>query len=113
MKTDENKIILLYERLLDISGKEIKEIEACNLDKMEYYWALKENLVKELEELNKDKRYIPSPGQRAEIESLIKKIIDINKSNAGAVRDMKNEVISDVSSLRRSKTAFKAYRSCA
>ncbi len=114
MKTDENEIILLYERLLDAAVHEKNEIAQRNLDRIEHYCSLKENLIKELEELNNNgKTLISSHRERAEIESLIKKIIDLNKSNAGAVGDMKDEVISDISTLRRSKTAFKAYRSCA
>ncbi len=113
MKTDENKIILLYERLLDITVKEKKELEGRNPDKIERCCLLKEGLIRELEELNNGKAWTSCSAQSAEIESLIKKLIDINKTNAEAVGDMKSKIISEISDLKRRKTAFKAYHACA
>ena len=36
MKKNENGIISLYEKLLEISEKEKDEIASCNIDKIEY-----------------------------------------------------------------------------
>ncbi len=110
MKTDENEMISLYKRLLDITEKEQSEITACNIDKMEHYWSLKEELIGELEKMNNGEPWISSLKQNGEIESLIKKIISANKSNADAVSEMKRSLLKDISSLHNNKKAVSAYQ---
>ena len=111
MKTDENKMISLYKRLLDITEKEQSEITTCNIDKMEYYWSLKEDLIGELEKMNNGESWISSRNQSGEIESLIKKIISANKTNAAAVSEMKKSLLKDISSIHNNKKAVSAYQS--
>jgi hypothetical protein len=110
MKTDENRMISLYKRLLDITEKEQNEIKDCNIDKMEYYWSLKEDLMGELKKMNNGKPLISSRAQSGEIESLIKKIISANKTNAAAVSEMKKRLLKDISSIHNDKKAVSAYQ---
>jgi hypothetical protein len=111
MKTDENKMISLYKRLLDITEKEQNEITDCNIDKMEYYWSLKEDIIGELEKMNNGEPWISSRKQSGEIESLIKRIISANKTNAAAVSEMKKSLLKDISSIHNNKKAVSAYQS--
>ena len=110
MKTDEKRMISLYKRLLDITEKEQNEITACNIDKMEYYWSLKEDLIGELEKMNNGEPWISSRKQGDEIESLIKKIISTNKTNTAAVSEMKKSLLNDISSIHNGKKAVSAYQ---
>ncbi len=107
-------MILLYEKLLDAATGEKDAVARCNIDEIEHYCSLKEGLVKELEDMRSSgKMPVLSPRQKDEIESLIRKIIEINAGNASAVGNIRDEVITEISGLRKRKAAFKAYRSCA
>ncbi len=110
MKTDEKKMISLYEKLLEITEKEHNEIKDCNIDKMEYYWALKEDLIGELKKMNNGEPWISSRKQGDEIESLIKKIISANKTNVAAASEMKKSLLNDISSIHNGKKAVNAYQ---
>lgn len=110
MGTGENKLILLYRELLEITGKEQSEIAGHNFEKIEHYCLLKENLVKELEGLKESEKQVSSPEQQVEVESLISKIITINNANAELVRDMKDRIVAELNDLNGKKTAVRAYK---
>ena len=110
MKKNENGIISLYEKLLEISEKEKDEIASCNIDKIEYCWSLKEDLIRDLEKQNNGESWVLCPGQGTEIEALIHKIVAVNKANKDAIIKMKDALLSDISTLNNGKKAVKAYQ---
>ncbi len=110
MKTDGNKMISLYKRLLDITEKEQNEIEKCNIDNMESCWSLKDDIIKELEKLNSGKSWNSCREKSDEVGSLIRKIIVVNKTNTDKVREMKDELLKNISTLHNSTKAVRAYQ---
>jgi len=114
MEPRRNNMVLLYERLLEAAEKERNAIARRNIDEMEHYCFLREALMRELEDMHgSGKAPALSAGQRAAIEALIKKIIDINAGNAAAAGKIRDEIASEISGFQKRKAAFKAYRSCA
>ncbi|HDH53040.1 MAG TPA: hypothetical protein ENH24_00975 [Nitrospirae bacterium] len=113
METDANKLIALYKKMLDIAAKEQKEIAGNNLDKIERYCSLKIDIIREIDEINNGESLICCSEKNDELESLIKQIIIINKANAEALSKKRNEIMSELSTVRRRKTAFRAYETCA
>ena len=109
MRSDKNKLIYLYRKLLDIAEKEQGEIAQHNFDRVEQYGLLKDQLIKELEDLKDSGLRVSTPEQCSEIEALIKKIIIVNNANAESVLDMKNKVMNELYDLKGRKTAVKAY----
>ena len=110
MKTDCSKIISLYKRLLDITEKEQNEIANFNIDNMESCWSLKEDTIRELEKMNDGKPWNAGSHMDDEIITIIKKIIAVNKINADKVREMKDELLKNVSTLHNSTKAVRAYQ---
>ncbi len=111
MKTDEDKLIILYRRLLDITKKEQEEIAGNNLNKTECYSSLKMNLIKELGEVSNGVILTASAKSNTELEALIKKSIALNKANAEAVRNRRNKIMSEMSGFHKRREAFRAYNS--
>lgn len=111
MVKGENKLILLYRELLEISEKEQAEISESGFEKIEHFCSLKEAIVKELEDLDESEKQVSSPEEQAEIESLIKKIITVNNANVESVRDMKDRVVAELNEINGKKTAIRAYNS--
>lgn len=113
MKTDANKLIALYKKMLDIAAKEQKEIAGNNLNKIERYCSLKIDIIREIDEINKSESLTCRSEENYELESLIKQVIVINKANAEALSKKRNEIMSELSTVQRRKTAFRAYETCA
>lgn len=109
MKKDDVSAVEVCNKLLELLEKEKSEIEGKNLDSIEHYCSLKMDLIKQLDEINKEIAGKPSPSRDAKVEPLLKKIIELNEANAEAVRDMKKSVVSDITSGHKKKKAFKAY----
>lgn len=109
MGSDENRLIIIYRRLLDIAEKEQVEIAQNNFDRVEQYCMLKDQLIKEMEALKDSELRVSTPKQCAELESLIKKIITVNNANAEAVLNMKNRVMNELYDLKGRRTVVKAY----
>ena len=112
MKTDYNSMLSLYKRLLDITEKEQVEIADCNINRMEDCWSLKEDIIRELEKLSKGESWNSCREKSEEAGSLIRKIIAANKINIYKVRNMKEALLKDVSSLHNGKKAVSAYQAC-
>ena len=110
MKTDCSKIISLYKRLLDITEKEQNEIANFNIDNIENCWSLKEYIIRELEKMNHGKPWNAGSHMDDEIVTIIKKIIAVNKINADKVREMKDELLKNISTLHNSTKAVRAYQ---
>lgn len=110
MKTHNKKIISLYKALLEIIENERKVIADSNLDEIEYNWLLKENIIREIEKKNNGTPWNVSREESAEIESLIHKIIAVNKANTDAVRKKKDALLNDISTLNTGKKAVRAYQ---
>ncbi|HDH06691.1 MAG TPA: hypothetical protein ENH01_13495 [Nitrospirae bacterium] len=113
MKTDANKLIALYKKMLDIAAKEQKEIAENNLDKIERCYSLKIDIIREIDEINNGESLIYSSEKNDELALLIKQIIVINKANAEALSKKRNEIMSELSTVQKRKTAFRAYETCA
>lgn len=109
MKKEDSKAVEVCRKLLEILEKEQSEIAGKNLDSIEHYCSLKMDLIKELDEINKEIARNSSPVRDEKVEPLLKKIIELNEANAEAVRDMKKSVVSDITSGHKKKKAFKAY----
>jgi hypothetical protein len=110
-KPVEEKAVILYKKLLEIVQLESSEIEKQNLDRVEHYWAQKLNILKELDELKTDDKWMGNPATHAELGKLIKKIMNINDANADAVTKLKNGINVEISDLHKNKSAYKAYNS--
>ena len=113
MKTDANKLIALYKKMLDIVGKEQEEIAENNIDKIERCCSLKIDIIREIGEINNGESLASCSEKNDELESLIKQIIVINKANAEALSKKRNEIMNELSTVQRRKTAFRAYETCA
>ena len=111
MKTDDDKLFALYGKLLDVIEKEQEEITENNLNKIEHYGSLKMNLIKELGEISNGETLTDSAKKNAELESVIKKSIALNKANAEAVRSRRNKIMSEISGFHKRREAFRAYDS--
>jgi hypothetical protein len=109
MKTEDSKAVEVCKKMLDLLENEKSEIKEKNLDSIEHYCSLKMDLIKELDEINKEAARQTIPGREAKVEPLLKKIMELNEANAEAVRDMKKNVVSDISSSHKKKSVFKAY----
>ena len=110
MTTYSNTMKSLYKRLLDVVEKEQNEIANFNIDNMESCWSLKENIIRDLEKINDGKPWNAVSHMDDEIETIIKKIITVNKINADRVREMKDELLKSVSTLHNSTKAVRAYQ---
>ena len=111
MNTHNNNIISLYKTLLELSENERKVIADSNLDEIEYNWLLKENVIREIEKINNGSPWNVSLEENTEIEALIHRIIAVHKVNADAVRKMKDDLLSGLSTLNKGKKAIRAYQS--
>ena len=109
MKKEDDRAVEVCGKLLEILEKEKTEIAGNNLDSIEHYCSLKMELIKELDEINKEISSNSSTVRDTKVEPLLKKIIDLNEANAEAVRDMKKNVVCDITSGHKKKKAFKAY----
>lgn len=109
METESNKAVDVCQKLLEILEKEKKEISAKNLDSIEHYCSLKMGLIKELDDINKEVARTDSAEKAAKVEPLLKKIIELNESNAEAVRNMKKDVLNEITTGHKQSKAFKAY----
>ncbi len=105
--------VLLLRRILEISEKEQKEIDENNLDKLDHYCSLKNDLMCKLKELDKSESWISSPDKSSEIESILKKIDEINNANAEAVREKRDKVMGQICDQQTTKTAINAYNKLA
>ncbi len=109
MKPNINEALSCCGKILDILKKEQKEIDEEHLDNVEHYCSLKMELIKDLDRINSELAR-ESPSERsAEVEHLLKKIIDLNDTNAEAVKNMKRSIIGEVSDSHKQKKAVKAY----
>jgi len=109
MNTVHEKSVKVCGKLLDILEKEKQEIAANNLDSVEHYCSIKMGLIQELDEINKEIARTACTDISAKIEPLLKKIIELNETNAEAVRNMKKDVLSEISTGHKKSKAFKAY----
>ena len=109
MGTEFNKAADVCKKLLDILEQEKKEIAANNLDRIEHYCSIKMELIQEFDEINKGSSDTGVADKRAEIEPLLKNIIELNETNAEAVRNMKKDVLSEISTGHKKSKALKAY----
>ncbi|MCL5062005.1 MAG: hypothetical protein M1443_02190 [Nitrospirae bacterium] len=109
MQADENKIISLYRRLLDISKKEQEEIASQDLEKIEYYNSLKDEMIKEIEKTEMPELHT-TPETVEAIRSLLTEIVAVNEANTKAVQELRDRTFSEISSFHKIKTGLKAYQ---
>lgn len=110
MGTEFNKAADICKKLLDVLEEEKKEIAANNLDRIEHYCSIKMELIQELDEINKGSSSgTGAADKRAEIEPILKNIIELNETNAEAVRNMKKDVLNEISTGHKKSKALKAY----
>jgi hypothetical protein len=107
----EDKALFLYKKLLDIMERENSEIGKNRLGLIEHYMSQKIEVLREVEELTADKKWIRNAKTHEELSEIIKKIIDLNDANAHTVRKIKSEIKEELTNLHRSRSAFKAYNS--
>jgi ribosomal protein L7/L12 len=107
----EDRALLLYKKLLDIMKRENSETGEIRLDHIEHYMSQKIEILKEVEELTTDGQWIKNAKTHKELSGIIKQIIDLNDANAHTVRKIKSEINEELSSLQKSRSAFKAYYS--
>ncbi len=110
MKNDDDLMIPLYKRLLEITEKEQIEIANRNVCRMENYGSLKADIIEKLEKLNKGGSWSSCEEKSEEIRLIIKKIMAANKINIDTVRDMQEALLKDISSLHDNKKAVRAYQ---
>ena len=109
---DNDMIVLLYKKILLITEKEHDEIGNVNIDKLEDYGLIKENIVRKLQKIrNKEMLSLNRGRESVEIEKLIKEILALNEKNRKSVISLQNDVMVEISSLQCSKKAHKAYGS--
>ena len=111
MSTDDSKAVEVCRKLLDLLEKEQLDIEKSDLDGIERNCLLKMELLKELDEINKAEPASPNKNRKAAIEPLLKKIVDLNEVNTEAVRNLKKDVLNEITSGHKKRGAFKAYNS--
>ena len=107
----EEKALDLYKKLLKVMELESTEIVKKNFDRSGHFWSQKLNILKELDELKTDEKWMGNPATHEELGKLIKKVIDMNEANAHAVRNIKSKINEELSSLHKSRSAYKAYNS--
>jgi len=107
----EDKLLVLYKKLLDVMEQENREVAENRLERIEHYMSQKIGILKEVEELKTDKQWINNSKIHKELSGIIKKIIDLNEANAHAVRNIKTEIKEELSILHKSRSAYKAYNS--
>jgi len=106
----EDKALFLYKKLLNIMKQENSEVAENRLDSLEHYMSQKIEILKEVEELKTDEQWIKNTRTHKELSGVIKKIIDLNEANALAVRNIKSDINEELSSLHKSRSAYKAYK---
>lgn len=111
MDTEFDKIISLYKKLLQIAEEEEKVIGERDLDKLYRYCVNKTHLIETLNKFNIEESLASYPEYRDELDLLIKKIMFINKANAEAVRNIKKDMLKEISSLHNGNRVFRAYQS--
>jgi hypothetical protein len=109
LKTNDNKTIILYRKLLDVMEQEKNFIAERNLEGVEHCFSLKAGMLKQLDELKEGGPSDLSVAESEELKTLIEKLLLINKANAESVRAMKDVMSNDISSLHKSKAASRAY----
>lgn len=107
----EDRAIYLYKKLLYVMEKENNEIGEKRLDRIEHYMSQKIEVLKEVEELTADEHWIKNTKKHKELSEIIKRIINLNEANAHAVSNIKSEMNKEISSLHKSRSAYKAYNS--
>lgn len=107
MNTDDNRAVEVCRKLLELLENEQQEIAKSNLDGIELNCSLKMELIKEMDEINRAGS--PDKKRKAEIEPLLKKIVELNEMNTEAVRNMKKDVLDKIAVSHKKRNAFKAY----
>jgi hypothetical protein len=107
----EDNALFLYKKLLDIMERENSEIGKNRLGLIEHYMSQKIEVLKEVEELTADKKWIRNAKTHEELSEIIKKILDLNDANAHTVRKIKSEIKEELTNLHKSRSAYKAYNS--
>ncbi|KPK36749.1 MAG: hypothetical protein AMK70_01115 [Nitrospira bacterium SG8_35_1] len=107
----EDKALFLYKKLLNLMEQENSEVGENRLERIEHYMTQKIEILKEVEELKTDKQWIKNSKTHKELSGIIKKIIHLNEANAHAVRNIKSQINEELSSLHKSRSAYKAYNS--
>lgn len=105
----DNKIISLYRKLLDISEQEQAEIANNNIDMLEEYSLRRDEIMRELEGLNKSESasqfYIENTG----IREIIEKIFAINEQNIKNIQALRDSIVTDASAIQTNRNAHRAY----
>lgn len=105
----DNKILSLYKKLLDIAEKEQVEIANNNIDSLEGYFIQKDEIIKEIETLNNSGSGVLSYRENTEIETIIKKILELNEKNIRDVQKLQYSIVTDVSAIHKGRNAHRAY----
>ncbi len=110
MKSDDTEITALYNKLLQITEKEQDEIVRNNLDEIETFWALKEELIKEIDRNGNGWGKSSDPELIAKAKSILKKIITANKANIQAIQRKKDGIMNEIIELQKRATVLNAYQ---
>ncbi|MCL4456633.1 MAG: hypothetical protein M1147_12675 [Nitrospirae bacterium] len=105
----DNKIISLYRNLLDISEQEQAEITNNNIDMLEEYSLKRDEIMKELEGLNKSESASQFYIENTEIRGIIEKIFAINEQNIKNVQALRDTIVTDASAIQTNRNARRAY----
>ncbi len=107
METENNKAVEVCRKLLELLEKEQQDIKNSNLDGIEQNCTLKMELIQELDRLNS--AATPDKKRKEAIEPLLKKIVELNEVNTEAVKNLKKDVLGEITSGHKKRGAFKAY----
>jgi len=110
MSKEKENPVLLLKRILEISEKESKEIEENNLDKLEHYGSLRNDIMRTLGDLGKSESWISNVSNPAEVESILRKIDEVNNSNKKAVREKRDKIMGQKSDQNKKYIAINAYK---
>ncbi len=105
----ENNILSLYRTLLEISEKEQAEITNNNIDMLEEYSLKRDEIIKELEGLNKSESAVRFYSENTEIRDIIQKIFTINEQNIKNIQALRDIIVTDASAIQTNRNARRAY----
>lgn len=109
MTTAYEASLILYKELREILEKEKEDIAASDLDRLEHYCAVKEEIIQKLSRL--ETRGLAARNQLTgnRLEADIREILLVHEENAKALLEIRDRLATELTGLQAVKTTLKAY----
>ncbi len=104
-----DRLISLHREILSVAEKEREAIKGKDLDALAKHSQAIDEIIEQIDGINKSGSAVLSKEQGAEVESIIRKILAAREENAKHVSAMRDNILDDMFAHNKSRNAHNSY----